>query len=37
VTLVKDSSLAMTEFKFLNRDGEEIELTNQANTVALAD
>jgi len=37
VTLVKDSSLAMTEFKFLNRDGEEIELANQANTVALAD
>ena len=37
VTLVKDSSLAITEFKFLNRDGEEIELENQANTVALAD
>ena len=37
VTLVKDSSLAITEFKFLNRDGEEIELANQANTVALAD
>jgi ribonuclease G len=37
VTLVKDSSLAITEFRFLNRDGEEIELANQANTVALAD
>ena len=37
VKLVKDSSLAITEFKFLNRDGEEIELANQANTVALAD
>jgi ribonuclease G len=37
VTLVKDSSLAITEFKFLNPDGEEIELANQANTVALAD
>ncbi len=37
VALVKDSSLAITEFKFLNRDGEEIELANQATTVALAD
>ena len=37
VNLVKDSSLAITEFKFLNRDGEEIELANQATTVALAD
>jgi len=37
VTLVKDSSLAITEFKFLNRDGEEFELSNQATTVALAD
>ena len=37
VTLVKDSSLAVTEFRFLNRDGEEIELANQANTIALAD
>ncbi len=37
VTLIRDSSLAMTEFKFLNRDGEEIELENQAATVALAD
>ncbi len=36
LTLVKDSSLAITEFKFLNHDGEEIELANQANTVALA-
>jgi ribonuclease G len=37
VTLVKDTSLAMTEFKFLNRDGEEIELAQQQQTVALAD
>ena len=37
ITLVRDTSLAITEFKFLNRDGEEIELENQANTVALAD
>jgi ribonuclease G len=37
VTLIKDSSLAITEFKFLNHDGEEIELANQANTVALSD
>lgn len=35
VTMVKDSSLAITEFKFLNRDGEEIEI-NQQNTSALA-
>jgi ribonuclease G len=37
VSLIRDSSLAMTEFKFLNRDGDEIQLENQANTVALAD
>jgi len=37
VTLVKDTSMAMTEFKFLNRDGEEIELSQQQQTVALAD
>jgi ribonuclease G len=37
VTLVKDTSMAMTEFKFLNRDGEEIELAQQQQTVALAD
>ncbi len=37
VSLIKDSSLAITEFKFLNPDGEEIELANQANTSALSD
>ena len=37
VTLVKDTSLGMTEFKFLNKDGEEIELAQQQQTVALAD
>jgi ribonuclease G len=36
VTMIKDSSLAVTEFKFLNPDGEEIELANQANTIALS-
>jgi hypothetical protein len=34
--MIKDSSLAVTEFKFLNPDGEEIELANQANTIALS-
>ncbi|HYC84533.1 MAG TPA: ribonuclease E/G, partial [Chryseosolibacter sp.] len=28
VTMVKDTSMAITEFKFLNREGEEIQLTN---------
>jgi ribonuclease G len=35
ITMVKDSSLAITEFKFLNKDGEEIE-TAQQSTSALA-
>jgi hypothetical protein len=33
--MVRDSSLAITEFKFLNKDGEEIE-TAQQSTSALA-
>jgi ribonuclease G len=36
VTLVKDSSMAITEFKFLTKDGEEIEILQQS-TSALAD
>lgn len=32
VELVKDSSLAITECKYLNKDGEEIELKSQAAT-----
>ncbi len=36
VTLVKDSSMAITEFKFLTKDGEEIEIFQQS-TSALAD
>ncbi|MGE0770621.1 MAG: ribonuclease E/G [Cyclobacteriaceae bacterium] len=34
VELVKDSSLAITECKYLNRDGEEIDLSPQATAVA---
>lgn len=37
VTLVKDTSLAITEFKFLNRDGEEIEVAQEKSAPALAD
>ena len=36
VTLVKDTSLAITEFKFLNRDGEEIEVAQEKSAPALA-
>ncbi len=36
ITLVKDSSLGITEFHFLNKDGEEIELGGQAKTAAIA-
>jgi len=36
IKLVKDTSLAVTEFKFLNRDGEGIEVA-QESTSALAD
>ncbi|MBN8576514.1 MAG: Rne/Rng family ribonuclease [Cytophagales bacterium] len=32
LTLVKDSSLGITEFHFLNKDGEEIEIGNQTTT-----
>ena len=32
VSLVKDSSLAITEYKFLNKDGEEIEVDQQSNS-----
>jgi ribonuclease G len=35
LTLVKDSSLGITEFHFLNKDGEQIEIAQQ-NTSALA-
>ncbi len=36
VELIKDSSLAITEYKFLNPDGEEIELAQEKSTPALA-
>jgi ribonuclease G len=36
VELIKDSSLAITEYRFLNRDGEEIELAQEKSTPALA-
>ncbi len=36
VTLIKDTSLAITEFKFLNRDGEEIEVAQEKSAPALA-
>ncbi len=36
VELIKDSSLAITEYKFLNKDGEEIELAQEKSTPALA-
>jgi ribonuclease G len=36
VELIKDSSLAITEYKFLNRDGEEIELAQEKSTPVLA-
>ena len=34
ITLVKDSSLGITEFHFLNKDGEEIDLGGQSKTPA---
>ena len=36
VELVTDSSLAITEYKFLNKDGEEIELAQEKSTPVLA-
>jgi ribonuclease G len=36
VELIKDSSLAITEYKFLNKDGEEIELAQEKSTPVLA-
>ncbi|MGB4843950.1 MAG: ribonuclease E/G, partial [Ferruginibacter sp.] len=33
INLVKDSSLGITEFHFLNKDGEEIELEQATHTV----
>ena len=36
VNLITDSSLAITEFKFLNRDGEEIEVAQEKSAPALA-
>jgi len=36
ITLVKDSSLGITEFHFLNKDGEEIELGGQAKIASVA-
>ncbi|MCE7862295.1 MAG: Rne/Rng family ribonuclease [Bacteroidetes bacterium CHB5] len=33
LTLVRDSSLGITEFHFLNRDGEEIEVGNKNNAI----
>lgn len=35
INLVKDSSLGITEFHFLNKDGEEIELAQAAHTTVL--
>jgi len=34
---VKDSSLGITEYKFLNKDGEEVEMARRDMTSALAD
>jgi ribonuclease G len=36
VELIRDSSLAITEYKFLNKDGEEIELAQEKSTPVLA-
>jgi ribonuclease G len=33
LTLVKDSSLGITEFHFLNKDGEEIEIGGKTATI----